>query len=223
MNVITDKDRLMELTIDGESVAIDAKGISTLRDLVVHIELNLVKPPRVITRMVLNGEELDEAQEIGLGGFSIEEIETLSVETADKQELAYQALDDAQEYLPQLSALLEQSAKMIREGDTAQGLTLASEALDVISAFGDVLEGIRATFRLDFAEVKIDEFNMLDKLKDLGKLAQEILKAAQDENWTLFADLTEYELSPLLYEWMAVIPSLVAMLPSQDNSEADSG
>ncbi len=213
----------MELTIDGESVAVDAKEISTLRDLVTHIELNLLKPPQVIIRMVLNEEELDEAQEIGLGGFSIEEIETLSVETADKQELAHQALDDAQEYLPQLSVLLEQSAKMIREGDTVQGLILASEALDVISAFGEVLEGIRATFRLDFAEVRIDEFNMLDKLKDLGKLAQEILKAAQDENWTLFADLTEYELSPLLYEWMAVIPSLVALLPSQDNSEADLG
>jgi hypothetical protein len=223
MVLLSEKGIEMELTIDGQPVAIETEGINTFKDLIERIERDHIAQAHVVTKMVLNGEEIDEGQEIGLGAFSMKDIASLAIETADKIELANEALEDAQEYLPQLSAFLEQAARMIREGNTAEGLNLASEALDVISAFGEVLEGIRITFQLDFAEVKIEEFNLLEKLNELGTLAKEILKSAQDENWTLFADLTEYELSPLLYEWMAVIPSLVDILPTHSGGEGDEG
>ncbi len=219
MKVSSTKETLMELRIDGEPISIDLERIKTLEDLITHIEREVVIDPRVVTRIVLNDEELDEGQQVGLGAFSVDDVATLSVETADKFELSFQALSDAQEYLPALSELLETSAKLIREGNIATGLTLASEALDVISAFGEVLDGIRGAFQIDFARVEIDEFNLLDKLTELGRHAKSILAAAQEENWTLFADLLEYELAPLLYEWMAVIPSLVGLLPGSKESE----
>ncbi|HDS31042.1 MAG TPA: hypothetical protein ENN67_08370 [Firmicutes bacterium] len=209
----------MKLTIDGRDISIDESGISTFSDAIKHVEETKLSRSDVITKIVLNGEEIDEGQEIGLGAFSVDEIVSLAIETRNRIHLAHEALNDAQDYLPQLSTLLEQSAGMIREGSVAEGLTLASEALDFIGAFGEVLEGIRISFRLDFAEVKIDDFNLLEKMQNLGKLAQDILKAAQEENWTLFADLTEYELSPLLYEWMAVIPSLVNLLPAENGNK----
>jgi len=207
------KDANMEITIDGKAVSIDTGSISTFSDLIHHIEETHVVSPDVITRIVLNESELDQGQEIGLGGFPVTDIDSLVISTANTLELAHESLSDSQEYLPALAQILEESAATIREGNIREGLQQASEALEIISSFGEVLDSIRGAFHIDFAQVRIDDFTLLDKLLDLNRHAGEVLKAVQDEEWTHFADLIEYELSPLLYEWMAVIPELVKLLP----------
>ena len=208
----------MEVVIDGQSKSIDVTGIGTFNELLAHIERDCIGGGRVIVRVLLNGEELDEGQTVGLGAFPVKDITSISVETADTLELAGEALQDALEYLPAISMILEQSARKIREGDVRAGLQETSEALGVIEAFGEVLDGIRGAFRIDFSKVKIDDGTLLEKLHELGKHAQNILKATKEEDWTLLADLIEYELSPLLYEWMAVVPELVSMLPGSRES-----
>jgi hypothetical protein len=222
MTVSTTKETQMEILIDGAPITIDASGIDSFQELLKHIENTVIDKSRVITQIILNEENLDESQEIGLGAFPVAEIATLSIETSNTTHLAYEALEDALEYLPTLSAVLEVASGKIREGFIREGLQKISEALEVVGAFGEVLDGIRGAFRIDYSKVRIDEFSLLDKLNELGKLAQEILKAAKDENWTLIADLTEYELSPLLYEWIAILPELIAMLPC-DHEETVEG
>jgi hypothetical protein len=204
----------MQIVIDGETKTIDTTGIANLQDLLVFLEDNVIERSRVITKIALNEEILDEGQEVGLGAFPLTDIASLMIVTTDTTALAMEALQDSQEYLPAISMILENSATKIREGDVRGGLQDMSEALQVIGAFGEVLDGIRTVFRIDFSKVKIDESSLLDKQTELGTLAKQILDAAKDENWTLLADLLEYELSPLLYEWMAVIPELVALIPS---------
>jgi hypothetical protein len=218
MSFTSVKDIEMEILLDGVSKSIDTKDSINLEELLRLLERDFIDKSRVITRIVVNEELLDEGQEVGLGAFPLSEIASLALETADTAGLACEALQDAQEYLPTLSAILEQSAARIREGNVREGLKETSEALEVIGAFGEVLEGIRGAFRIDFGKVKIEEFSLLDKLNELGRLAKAILAAAKEENWTLLADLLEYELSPLLYEWMAVIPDLVSLLPGPSGS-----
>lgn len=209
----------MEIIVNGESRDLTTEGINTFKELMDRIESDLVVYPDVVTRIFLNEEELDEGQEIGFGNSKLDDIASLALETANSLALTYQSLSDAQDYLPKLSEIFENSAKLIRGGNLQEGLYDASEALDVIAAFSQILDSIRTAFQMDFSKVTIDEINLLDKLNKLNRYANEVLEATKDENWTLFADLIEYELSPLLYEWMAVIPELVKLLPEPENSD----
>ena len=215
MTALTAKEIEMEILIDGVSKTVDTCGIDSFHDLLKCLEKDHVEKSKVITRIILNDEDLDEGQEVGLGAFPVAEILSLSIETCDTLSLASDALDDALDYLPTLSNILENSARKIREGQVREGLQNISEALDVVSAFGEVLDGIRGAFRIDYSKVRIDDFSLLDKLNELSTQAQRILKAAKDEDWTLLADLVEYELSPLIYEWIAIIPELVSLLPEE--------
>jgi hypothetical protein len=211
------KDKKMEISIDGTLLTVDTEGISTLKDLIMHLERNVIDKSRVITQICINEEELDEGQEIGLGGFPVSDIKTLEIETEDTVEMAVEALYDAQEYLPAVSTALEESARSIRAGDIRTGLINIGDAIQVIGAFVEVLEGLRGAFQIDFSKVKIDEeSNLLEKMGELGKYSQIIFKATKEEDWTLLADASEYELSPLLYEWMAIIPELVKYLPVKE-------
>lgn len=221
MAALNIQDTVMELTVDGVEVPFDSAGIVTFKDLIDHMEKVHVVLPRVITRVVLNGEEIDEGQEVGLGGFSVNEIVSLAIESADQLHLAHESLTDAQEYLPAISDILEAASRMIRSGNVDEGLQTTSEALRIIGDFGQVLEAIRITFQIDYSKVRIDDLTLLDKLNDLGNFARQILRAAEKEDWTAFADIMEYELSPLLYEWMAVIPSLIELLPNTEDSDQE--
>jgi hypothetical protein len=213
MTELVIKEDKMEVIIDGVASSVDTSGLNTLFDLLKHLEKNVVYGNRVITKVVVNEEDLDDGQEIGLGAFPITEIASLAVETSDTAKLAAEALEDALEYLPAIAGVLEEAGRKIREGNVREGLQNTSEALEVIGAFGEVLDGIRGAFRIDYAEVRIDDFSLLDKLNELGLQAKAILDAAKAEDWTLLADQIEYEISPLLYEWMAIIPELVALIP----------
>jgi len=206
----------MEVTIDGEKVIVQTEGIKAFGDLLTHVEGNFVIFPRVVTRIFLNEDELDESQEVGLGAFTLDGIASLELHTADRLDLAHEALEDSQNYLPELSGILEEAARTIREGNVNDGVMAASQALEYISAFGQILEGLRATFQIDFSQVKIDDYTLLDKLLELNTFAEKILKAVKEQNWTLFADMLEYEISPLLYQWMAVVPELIKLLPDPE-------
>jgi hypothetical protein len=209
----------MELTINGKQVPVETGDITTFKELMDRVQSEHVGFPNVITRVFLNEQEIDHGQEIGLGAFPVDDVESLKLMTADRLELAYEAMRDSQVYLPELSAVLEDAARAIRGGDVSTGLKAASEALEYISQFGEVLNGIRTVFQIDFAQVRIDDVTLLDKLLQLNTHASDVLKAIHDENWSHFADLIEYEISPLLYEWMAVIPELVKLLPDRLDGE----
>jgi hypothetical protein len=216
--VVQSKEIVMKILIDGVPASVDADGLNTLQDLIRHLEKNCIASARVVTKIKVNEEELDEGQEVGLGAFPLSDIETVEVKTAKTISLALEALDDAQEYLPVVSAVLEASAKKIREGDVRGGLEDTGEALEVIGAFVEILEGVRVAFMIDFSKIRIDDSCLLDKMNDLARHSQAIFKAAKSDDWTMFADLMEYELSPLLYEWMAIIPELVSLLPGDGDS-----
>ena len=214
--------KVIEVTIDGNKVPVPVQDICTFKDLLSYIESELVIFPKVLTRVILNEEELDESQEIGLGAFKLEDILSLELHTQDRLDLAHEALEDSQIYLPELSAVLEDAARIIREGNINDGVMAASQALEYISAFGQILEGLRSNFQMDFSQVRIDDFTLLDKLLELNSYAGKILKAVEGQDWTMFADLIEYEVSPLLYQWMAVVPELIKLLP-EPSQEAGGG
>jgi hypothetical protein len=212
--VLLHKEKIMEISIDGVARNLETDGLVTFKDLVTHLERNIIDKSRIITKICLNDEELEEEQEIGLGAFPISEILMMAIETEDTADLAAQALGDALEYLPTISSVLEESARLIREGDVRNGLVNISDAIQVIGAFVEVLEGLRGAFQIDFAKVKIDDdSNLLEKMGDLAKHSQAIFEASKKEDWVLLGDIAEYELSPLLYEWMAIIPELVKLIP----------
>ena len=203
----------MKIWIDGKSRPIDTTNIRNVEELLSYVEKECIEPRRIITRVILNDVVLDEGQKIGLGAFPIGDVVSLSVETDDSLKLAYDMLEEAQEYLPLLSMLLEEAAARIREGELREGLQEAGDAIEFIEAFIVVLNSIREAFKIDFSKLQYEEFTALDKERELSDISKKILDAAQNQDWTLFADLMEYELSPLLYEWMAIIPELVSLLP----------
>ena len=167
---------------------------------------------RVVTHIILNGEILTEEQESLYAGFGIQDIATLEIQTEEPVKLALGSLNDTLDYLPELAASFENTAKRIRSGDYAAGLEFLQESLGMLQSFNQLIDGIRQVLMIDFFQIKLendegDHFASLNAR--MSEIANEILVSAEAEDWNELADLLEYELSPLLYRYLGAIPFVI--------------
>jgi hypothetical protein len=206
---IKTKAEKMHITIDGIEVVLPGDAPSDFKSLMKFLEAEHVPPGRVVTVLRVNDEFLSGEQEIAFGARSLSDIETLEIETSPADDLAVEALMDFQDYLPRLSEQFERCAKEFRGGDQRKGFQLFSTSIEFISAFMDILDDIRKVFLIDYAKIRCGDKTMMDLNLKMHALAKEILEASEKTDWSLLADLLDYELSPLLYEWMAEIPELI--------------
>jgi hypothetical protein len=165
----------------------------------------------------LNDEFLTEEQEIAFGARPVSEVDSLELETSSADDLAVETLMDYQEYLPKLSEQFERSAKEFRGGDHRKAFALFGSSVEFIAAFIDILDHIRKAFYVDFSTIECGDKTLMDLNLRMHELSQEILEASEKADWSLLADLLDFELSPLLYEWMAEIPELIKAIETRDS------
>ena len=207
-----EKKRALRVQIDNQPADINLEGIASFGELMARIEKETIPEGRVVTSVVLNEEALSLEQEELLHGFAVAEIGSLSLETAEPKVLALESLIHAGEYLPDLAAGLETIPTLLRAGRTADGLQRLETAFDIIQHFLSMLEGVRSVLKLDFTQVSIDavDAGSLAALhaKLMGSL-KEVNAAAEQEDWSHAGEIAGFELSPLMYQFMAVMPSLL--------------
>jgi hypothetical protein len=199
----------MKIMIDGEPVALAPGDHADFKSLLEHLAKEHVPSGRVITAMRLNEEFLTEEQEIAFGATPVSDIELLELETSSTDELAVETLMDYQDYLPKLSEQFERCAKEFRGGDQRKAFALFGGSVEFIAAFIDILDHIRKVFFIDFSKIECGDKTLMDLNLRMHSLSQEILESSEKADWALLADLLDFELSPLLYEWMAEIPELI--------------
>lgn len=199
----------MKITIDGVEVILAGEDISDFGSLMKRLETEHLPPGRVITTLKLNDELLNEDQEIAFGVSPVSDIESIEIETSRAKDLAIESLMDYQDYLPKLSEQFERCAKEFRGGDRQKAFRLFSSSIEFISAFLDILDHVRRVFLIDYAKIQCGDKTMMDLNLRMHELAKEILETSESTDWTHLADLLDFELSPLLFEWMAEIPELI--------------
>ena len=202
----------MRITIDGMEVILPGAAPVDFKSLMEHLEGQHIPPGRYVTVLKLNDEFISQEQEIAFGAHPVTEVETLEIQTSPADDLALEALMDYQDYLPKLSDQFERCAKEFRGGDQQKGFILFNSSIEFISMFINILDNIRKTFLIDYSTIKCGDKTMMDLNLRMNELAKEILDASEKTDWTLLADLLDYELSPLLYEWMAEIPELMKVV-----------
>lgn len=202
----------MQVTIDGQVREIRLEGLSSFGELMERIERELVPGGRVVTSLQLNEEPLSMEQEELLYGFSLENVGRLELQTAEPRALAIDSLLHSTDYLPELSRALEFSAAQIRRGELDEGLEGLDACMELLQHFLAMLEGVRTVLQLDFARVLLesDEGGSVARLQQrLQEQAEALLAAAENEDWSAAGEVAAYDLSPLVYQFIAVMPLLL--------------
>jgi hypothetical protein len=211
------------------------ENLETVADLINYMESEQVPPGQVLTRIVLDGRELEPEEEVEAAAMLLQGVEIAEFHSARTIDLARDGLADAGELLPGLVEDLPAVAAELRSEHVADGLEMFGKCVEIISWYVslitacDVIFG-RAdpSFRIDPASPRgaeelslesdltaltLEEGPELRTFASVENLRQKLLdiEEAQEHNDTLLlADLIEYELLPIVNIWIGEVPVLLS-------------
>lgn len=111
----------------------------TLADVLRHIEDTALPAGHVITRIVLDGEELADEGELEVMTRPASEVAVVECFSSRTLDLAAESLEAATELLNELGEQLQSTAQSLRQGDLETGLASYSECIEVLDWYVNVV------------------------------------------------------------------------------------
>lgn len=209
--------------------------IDTFQQLLQYLEEERVPAGQVITRIVVDGREWDEEEELHKSGVVPSAYEMIEVYSSRTIDLAKEGLNDAMELLPSLAEDMPLVAAELRGDNVRDGLEMFGRCIEVISwyvslitacdvIFGRSDPGFRIdpnaprspedmSLDADLTALTVEEGPEMRTFASVENLRQKLLdveRAQENHDTVLLADLIEYELLPIVRIWIDEVPVLLA-------------
>lgn len=214
---------VMQILINGQADLVSADPGARFGQVVEEVRQWLLSNSIAILEMRLDGEVLDSIRQADISLQTTEDFETLEIDVVEIAVLAQEVLSSIYQHLPLISQRLIDITARIQGGQTSEAFTLLD---DVLEAWGLVLGAIDNLRRLySVAEVSIAEIDRIlaGKEERLRTLLEEIRDAFEDRDLVTVGDCLEYELSPMVADWVEVVDALQAVLATPEKADEPDG
>jgi hypothetical protein len=172
---------------------------TNLKRVFSDIENDLRSTNQVVCRYIINGLELDEADELRFSDVSLNEVDTLEYLTENSRDLVGSVLEGWIEALPELMQETDKLSRRMR----AQGMSgLFKPIHDLVHNIEFLIDSVVSIKQMlgdhFLASTALD----WDKVeKQSKKTVEEALHALQNKDFVLLADVLEYDLINALQMW----------------------
>lgn len=186
--------------VSGQDLRNFYQGNIALGQVFSDIEQDLRSTNQVVCRYIINGMEIQESDEVRFSTVTLEEIETLEYLTENSRDITSIVLKGWIEALPELIQNTENLSQRMR----AQGLSgLLKPIHDLVQNCEYLIDStmtIKATMGDQFLGAgPVDWF----KAEELSKkTVTEALRALENKDFVLLADVLEYDLNNVLQLWL---------------------
>lgn len=187
------------IVIDGRQSTMEIGNFANLEEILVKVVEAEVVEDHVVTDVFVNQEAFTEIYPHHAEDIEADEISSVEIRTVSMIDLA----KDVTQEMFIVVKIMQNGAKgvagYLRQGDTAEGLEVLQDLLDVTRNFLGTVAVLQERFpvsdRAVFEEITVSLDNLLAEMGDV----------MTDQDWLLLADLLEYEFHPACEEWDQII------------------
>ncbi len=195
----------MKVVIDGKEKEIETKGLSNLEDLLLHISNEIIPENSLISRVILNGEQFSEEWEGASRVISLDEIETLEVESVHFDKFAKAVISDIPTYTKTILNGIEETSRMLRIGEEQEAQDALSLVIDSIQMFFRLIQKLLELVDIDVHEFSYEGETLHQRIESLSQILDDISDAQAEGDNILVADLIEFELAPAIEGWVPIL------------------
>lgn len=188
------------ITVDGRSSEHKISDFSNLEELLSAVTAGL--SGRVVTEVLVNNETFSEIYPHQAEDMACEGIKSVELRTVPDVELARDMAGEMGKVARMMEAGGRNVSRLLRNASDTEALELLQDLLDVTRDFMRTLELLRERY----AEGVDAEYQA--RVERMSSLLSEMSEVLENEDWTLLADLLEYEFAPLCQEWLEVSEKL---------------
>lgn len=187
------------IIIDGRQSSMEIGNFANLEEILVKVMEDEVVSDHVVTDVLVNQEAFTEIYPHHAEDVEIDEIQSVEVRTMSMNEMAGEVTQELFTVIKIMQNGSRGVATFLRQGDTAEGLEVLQDLLDVTRHFLNTINVLHQRFPVQNTALYEDTAASLDKL------LVEMCDVMGEQDWLLLADLLEYEFSPACEEWEQIV------------------
>lgn len=192
----------MDLILNGRSHGIDTSDCANLAELVAVVErVDTGEEDHVVVSVEVDGQALPPEELSNLEARSLDGVASVSIQRRPTRAVAVSVLEQGADYTGQITAAIGKTVENFRAGRSDLGNGVLADVTDSLT----ILTGITNSV----ASILIEESQILADLQ--GKIfpwLEELFEAQSEEDPIRIADLLEYEITPRVAEWGAVMRAM---------------
>lgn len=199
----------MKVLLDGKAVNVGELPTRTLGDLVRQLSNLPELESRVVQSVTVNGIELLDWE--ANSELELPRNAQLRVATQSVAELLASSLQSAKEYLPHLESAGGDAAALLHEGREGEAFDLIARLVEGLQWYTEVLDSLGIL-------LPDQSHRATERLAALSSVLDDLVRAWEGRNYTLLADLLEYELSPEMERGREYVEELSQEIASESGN-----
>lgn len=184
-----------------QSFNIEDENKLSLKDAITLLERGTLKDNEVVTAIIIDGERFAIDKLDAYMDYDIDDLGNPKIEVKSNYEIAFEALDDSNNYIDLINSKIEHIVKCYAQDNHDEANIAFTDLIDLIDLFIQLISKVHKTVR----SYNEDFFKSNDTIRNLEIHLLSILKAlvpAREKNdIIMLSDLLEYELADNLSQW----------------------
>ena len=200
---------MIQYYIDERRQKIELPDHIPVAELVEKVSTEIQDAGMIVSSVALDGQEVTQEYWEEVAGLPAESFARLDLRTNTTDRLAMESLVTALDYLPRLNKGLAECASLVRLGDQLKANELYVDCIEGIRWFFKTMECVRQLLSLSFHTMAYGGESVEGRMGRTLDVIDQMLTAQTGADWVLLADFMEYELLPILEEWVDILPLLI--------------
>lgn len=201
------------IIVDGRQIELNIADYANLEELLSAIIANGDLNGRIVTDVLLNGENFSEIYPHQAEDKTLVGVESVEIKSEPAREMAVKMSAELEKAAVLMTNGARNVAKLLREGRDSEALELFQDLLDVTRDFMGLLTHLKDGY-LGGAD---QEF--VDRTEAFSNLLSEMSEVLENEDWMLLADLLEFEFTPACERWRVTGEQLHARLKAINEND----
>ena len=192
---------MSQLAFNGNYTPID-RGFQTWQELLAELESKRLTENEVIASVHFDGDEIVHLRGDDVLKVQLDSIQEVRVEAVGRNEMLRGAVQETEAYLASLKTSMLDVAETFRNGRPDVANPRLQQVFEGIKMFVALLRGMELSlYGHSFSKESFVE----TALVQMGKTLNDEIKAQSQQDWTLVADILEYELVSDLYAFEEIL------------------
>lgn len=201
----------MKIKINDAYQDYEIKKPEVLFDIIRALQSDFQEKHQVVTEILLNGDIISPEEE-KLKEVKISRGDKIEINTTHLRDITIQNAIESLRVLPKIREDFKNISLYLKTGEEQKITIPLLDCLKGIRWFNVTLSSLEKVLGVDLSEIKSGEISLLDAAYRLVDVLKILLASLEGQDKIRTSDVIDYELSPLLDEFIKIVPELIKEL-----------
>lgn len=197
----------MTVTVDSESLPVEQLGLSTLGDVLSHLQ----EKNRLVTQVLFDGTEPDLSHIPALRSRRLLG-HTIYIETTEPAQIARDVLTEVIVQMEQADSARRSATEHLVVGETNKALQKLAGCFTTWQTAQQAIEKVAILLRVDLEKIQVEGISLTQILLEFAEQLRSIRSALESRDYVLLADILRYEIDQTTQRWFQAIRQLLGMV-----------